>query len=404
MAEHISDYFTGVAIKRLSQVEIEPNRSNQHEFNGIKDFKAILGEEKITLEGHFLYLTDDDEENLDDRSNLTWYDSRKNHPTRTEHRLYYTANAVTAVTKAGDLMVIGFRKPDNIVVLIADEGSTIERQLMWLFSFKETPRGFAISNFEANDVELTHISNRVLNSIGVEVKSTAPDFLDLLLDKFGSQFPSTKVFSAFARSTVSNVDPIDQPDLCLFAWLEQEEMLFRTLERHIVTEKLQQGFNENVDEFISFSLAVQNRRKSRAGYAFEHHLAEIFDANQVRYSRGAKTERNNKPDFLFPGINFYNTEQFPVELLVMLGVKTSAKDRWRQILSEADRINLKHLITLEPAISKNQTDEMKAQSLQLVVPQPIFDTYLPEQHAQLITLADFLQVVSGNQKKSIARV
>lgn len=54
--------------------------------------------------------------------------------------------------------------------------------------------------------------------------------------------------------------------------MEQEELLFRTLERHIVSTRLKEGFgNEklDVDVFISFSLSVQNRRKSRVGYALE---------------------------------------------------------------------------------------------------------------------------------------
>ena len=42
----------------------------------------------------------------------------------------------------------------------------------------------------------------------------------------------------------------------------------------------------------------------------------------------------------------------------MLAVKSTCKDRWRQILAEADRLPVKHLLTLEPGISVAQTDEM----------------------------------------------
>ena len=37
------------------------------------------------------------------------------------------------------------------------------------------------------------------------------------------------------------------------------------------------GDGVNVDGFIGFSLSVQNRRKSRAGYSLENHLAQIFE-------------------------------------------------------------------------------------------------------------------------------
>ena len=82
----------------------------------------------------------------------------------------------------------------------------------------------------------------------------------------------------------------------------------------------------------------------------------------------------------------------------MLGLKTTAKDRWRQILAEADRISLKHLFTLEPAISKNQTDEMQKQRVQLVIPKEIHQSFMPAQQAQLITLSDFLKMLTEKQR------
>ena len=75
----------------------------------------------------------------------------------------------------------------------------------------------------------------------------------------------------------------------------------------------------------------------------------------------------------------------------MLGVKTSLKDRWRQILAEAKRITKKHLITLQPGISENQTAEMHEQGLQLVVPTPILPTYTAKQQQHIIGLGDFIE-------------
>jgi hypothetical protein len=45
---------------------------------------------------------------------------------------------------------------------------------------------------------------------------------------------------------------------------EREEMLFKNARETYCEKKLEQGFGENridVDDFISFSLSVQNRRK-----------------------------------------------------------------------------------------------------------------------------------------------
>ena len=72
-------------------------------------------------------------------------------------------------------------------------------------------------------------------------------------------------------------------------------------------------------------------------------------------------------------------------------------DRWRQVLSEAERIATKHLLTLEPGISENQTDEMQAKSLQLVVPRRLHETFKPAQQEWLLDLTGFLAVARSRQ-------
>lgn len=139
--------------------------------------------------------------------------------------------------------------------------------------------------------------------------------------------------------------------------------------REIIAERLSQGFDGDVDGFFSFSLSVQNLRKSRVGLALENHLEVIFSDLGIRYSRGKVTENKSKPDFICPGQKEYVDSAFDSDNLTMLGVKFTCKDRWRQVLAEADRVTQKHLLTLETAISPNQTNEMEVKGLQLVVPE-----------------------------------
>ena len=75
-----------------------------------------------------------------------------------------------------------------------------------------------------------------------------------------------------------------------------------------------------------------------------------------------------------------------------MAVKTTCKDRWRQVLAEADRIGEKHLLTLEPAISRAQTAEMQAQKLRLVLPEPLHETYHLDQRDRIMNVAGFLQL------------
>ena len=81
----------------------------------------------------------------------------------------------------------------------------------------------------------------------------------------------------------------------------------------------------------------------------------------------------------------------------MLGAKSTLKERWRQVLSEAERIETKHLLTLEPGISLKQTAEMKAKQLQLVLPRDLHATYKPEQQAWLMNISDFIRLVQSRQ-------
>jgi hypothetical protein len=41
---YLSQYFSGVAAKRLSSVEANILISNQHEFNGVEGLRTLLGE------------------------------------------------------------------------------------------------------------------------------------------------------------------------------------------------------------------------------------------------------------------------------------------------------------------------------------------------------------------------
>ena len=209
------------------------------------------------------------------------------------------------------------------------------------------------------------------------------------------------MFSAAARKSREDLSASDEPDAALTGWLDREEAMFRRLERRIVADRIGSGFGAayeaDVDGFLSFSLSVQNRRKSRAGRALENHLEEVLRANGIRHSRGALTENGNRPDFLFPGVAQYHDPAFPPARLTMLGAKSTLKERWRQVLSEAERIGEKHLLTLEPGISQGQTDEMAAKRLRLVVPRVLHASYRPEQRAWLMDVRAFLALARERQ-------
>lgn len=395
MSGFLSDLVAGAAIKRLTAVEASPQRSHQHEFNGVQPLRALFGEAKQTFQARFLYLSESDINPVSADGFVTWYDSREEHPTRSEFRLYYKDTDATSSLNEGDVAVVIRLRTDEVIVAVAAAGSTAEHQLLWLLGLLDSRGAVAVADLRKRDKQIGFAARSILQQLGVDPSAdSVPDdsHLDVLLERFGDGFPRTDVFSAFARDLTDDCDPIEDPDGALMAWLEREEALFRALERHLVRDRLCAGFGEDVDAFVAFSLSVQNRRKSRVGRALEHHVRAILDANRISYSHGETTERASRPDFLFPSIAAYRDFCFPPDRLRMLAVKSTCKDRWRQILVEAERIAEKHLLTLEPGISVSQTDEMIAHRVCLVVPASVHATYLDSQRAQLQTVSGLLNI------------
>ena len=82
-------------------------------------------------------------------------------------------------------------------------------------------------------------------------------------------------------------------------------------------------------------------------------------------------------------------------VLISLAAKTTCKDRWRQVITEADRLRdkPKYLCTLQQGISPAQMDEMQAENVVLVVPKPYITTYPRDRQDRIWTLSKFLGYV-----------
>ena len=147
------------------------------------------------------------------------------------------------------------------------------------------------------------------------------------------------------------------PDARLLARRECEYQVFQSIEEAIELPGIREGF-ENIDQFVARAQSVLQRRKVRSGRSLELHVRQIFGEESLaegrHFSHGADSEPGSKPDFLFPSQASYRDPDFPDSKLRMLAVKTTCKDRWRQVLREADRIRTKHLLTLQEGISPNQ--------------------------------------------------
>ena len=219
-----------------------------------------------------------------------------------------------------------------------------------------------------------------------------------------ADFPDTRAMANGARTcfneanSIINRNIVSNPDDVLLGWIDTEYTLFKFMEEKVYSNITTKPFL-SIDAFVNMANEVLNRRKSRAGKSLEHHLADIFTRNEVLFEEQVVTEENKKPDFVFPNGECYHNLTFPGELLTILGAKTTCKDRWRQVLNEADRVDDKYLFTLQQGISSNQLKEMQDYNLHLVVPKKYLTSFPKEHRNGIFDLASFIGLVKERQEK-----
>lgn len=219
-----------------------------------------------------------------------------------------------------------------------------------------------------------------------------------------ADFPETRVMANGARMCFNEANSIitrnivAAPDDVLLGWLDTEYTLFKYMEEKVYSDITTKPFT-NIDAFVAMANEVLNRRKSRAGKSLEHHLADIFTHNKLIFEEQVVTEEKKKPDFVFPNGQCYHNLTFPGELLTVLGAKTTCKDRWRQVLNEADRVDDKYLFTLQQGISSNQLKEMQDYRLHLVVPHKYLTSFPKEYRGGICDLSTFIGMVKERQER-----
>ncbi|MDD4554014.1 MAG: type II restriction endonuclease [Bacteroidales bacterium] len=306
--------------------------------------------------------------------------------TRNEYRLTRFGRGFPFLTDdhVGDLLILSHIGEDYFEGFVLETDEDVEEFFSaFNLSSGDTNKLIDKSNFVTAPVKILECFRNYLKSLTRD-------------------FPFTIELATNARDCYNNSfgisDKIIQskPDEILLHWLNAEFELFKTIENDRYSARITSPF-KTVEELIGCANTILNRRKSRAGKSLEHHLAEIFTKNSLRFDVQVMTEENKRPDFIFPGAANYHDESYDPNSLVFLAAKTTCKDRWRQVLNEADRIPEKHLFTLQQGISLNQLAEMYKYNVRLVVPKPYISCFPTSYQNQILTLDHFLGYVKSKQ-------
>ncbi len=294
------------------------------------------------------------EHGIETQSRFIWYGKG----TRAEYRL---TNGFTFLTddNVGDVLVLSKQDKENFNgYLLSDEES--------IDNF------FASLNISPNDT--CKLLKHEYFTEGALEEIFKKWILSLTVG-----FPESRIISNKSReffSATNEIKNIKVDDL-LLKWIDTEYSLFRCIESDRYKEYISTPF-KSVEDLVKVANTILNRRKSRAGHSLENHLSCIFDSNNIPYSSQPVTEQNKKPDFIFPNIELYHKIEFPGDEITFLAVKTTCKDRWRQILNEADKVKIKYLFTLQQGISLKQLKEMDKYNVKLVVPEKYRQDYPKE--------------------------
>jgi type II restriction enzyme len=236
------------------------------------------------------------------------------------------------------------------------------------------------SVFEKYDRLFTQLSLGFDSSSSLELPSSWYD-----------KFPSGEEIIEYVVGLVPG--PKADPDKRLIRRRKAEFEIFRRVEEIHSLERVAKGFSD-MDAFMSAANSLSNRRKSRSGKSLENHLDRIFmeEGLEGMYGVQCQTEQIKKPDFIFPSCAAYH-QIHSKQRLIHLAVKTTCKDRWRQIISEAEKINDPYLFTLQEGISSNQYSEMKSKNVTLVVPKPLHKRYPKDVRDEITSLSDFISEI-----------
>jgi len=407
------------AVKRLAAVEVAaPHKgkrkrsdvsapsgtptSNQHEFNAGALRTALDLPEVAEGQLSLLFFTADDVAPAAETSKYTMYNARKKKADKRgpEYRLYYYAkDALHLHGRAGDLFLL-FREGESndLVGIVVRAGTRVEAEIL---AALEVDPSATLSRFTSRTqtslrVDVTDIATASMTTTAVQdaahvdiIKSRAA-YMQPIIDSAlaNGKIPQARTLSAASQGFV--VEQLDNltADEFIQVCLEEESTLFFAVEQAVNQPELDKMVARGVSlsEILSWSLRLQQSRKSRRGQSLQFHLESLLKREGIPHKSQCVTEHGEKPDFVVPGEADYRDAKFPNELLRMVACKTTVRERWSQVSREAERIAEKYLLTVDPQMPREVIENVARHNIKLFVPASVIEErgYVDVENVQMM--------------------
>lgn len=416
MDGRLRQFFSGVGFKRLTAVECySAGVSNQHELGASAKMRTFLGQERNTFRCSYFYFggtLGEDGAFLEEDSWITYYDAREHAPHRSaEYRLTYPAgNSVMDEALPGDYCWLAqvAAEPNTLLLVVAQADTAVANQLDRLFGTDmRLHGGVGMSSVlapadltNAGDSELTIDDSSLLGLLNVPVVMTFDALLERVIDRFGGfeSMPKVKPFCDFVRQLCPGVDETTGIDEALHRWFVFTNEMFLGLERHVIGPKLDLSFANrdhiDVEMFFQVSRKYQQSRFSRAGLSWELHLSAAFEREAVRFEHNRqRLIDGTKPDFLFPSREAYLDDIVPQDLLTFVGAKTTAKERWLQLVGEGHHPGERFLATMDRDLTPDVLVTMSNKQVIPVLPSTFVVEHYGYSPSGILSFSDLVALI-----------
>jgi hypothetical protein len=308
---------------------------------------------------------------------ITWYGAAKH-----EYRLTRFGRDFPFLNAdmVGDLLVLIPKSLNEFIAYVFDYDEDIE----------ELQSALGVESFQNWGVYQNGVASKVESEdecVARLIRKSAGVYAD---------FPSGDAFSEAARKVLQaclkNLSELT-PDEALMRAIETEYQLFQSVERVVCQNLVAGRLFRSIDEFIQTALTILNRRKARAGRSFENHVEYLLTKAGIPHKMRPALGTDGRPDILIPSEEAYSDLSWPESGLFVIGLKTTCKDRWRQVLNEGRRVKAKHILTLQQGITANQLKEMQEAGVSLIVPKALHNRYPKAWQSNLLDMHGFMETV-----------
>ena len=135
----------------------------------------------------------------------------------------------------------------------------------------------------------------------------------------------------------------------------------------VINDEIKKKGTISFNDLDSFLLSISQSRKSRAGKAFELIIENLLTKLGYPYSKQVVIE-GAKPDYVLPSEEYFLKQ--PLDS-ILLTAKRTLRERWRQVVTEANKGYGYFLATIDDGISKNQIELASKNKIFIVVPRAL---------------------------------